>query len=96
LASGQEYYANGLGILKDRAKARELFVSLGPSDRFAVVLLDHDLLPRSPEDLIAAYLQVAAGKIADPQAPVIIAILATSAQRGTYNRAEEKDNSLAG
>jgi hypothetical protein len=73
---------------KDRVKARELLVSLGPSDRFAVVLLDHDLLPRSPEEMTPSYLKAAADKISDAQAAVIIAILAASAQRGSNNRAQ--------
>jgi hypothetical protein len=44
-------YANGLGRPQDRAKARELFVSAGPSFQTYVTLLDHNMLPKSDEDV---------------------------------------------
>jgi len=52
-------YANGLGVPRDRAKARELFLSTGPSTQANVVLLDHNLLPRSMEDVTPSLLQTA-------------------------------------
>jgi TPR repeat protein len=52
-------YANGLGVPRDRAKARELLVSTGPSTQANVVLLDHNLLRRSMEDVTPSLLQTA-------------------------------------
>jgi Sel1 repeat len=47
-------YANGLGRPQDRAKARELFTSLGPSFQIYATLLDHNLLPKRDEDVTRA------------------------------------------
>jgi hypothetical protein len=44
-------YANGLGRPQDRAKARELFKSIGPSSQVYITLLDHNMLPKSDEDM---------------------------------------------
>jgi Sel1 repeat len=44
-------YANGLGRPQDRAKAREMFKSIGPSSQIYITLLDHNMLPKSDEDI---------------------------------------------
>ena len=41
-------YANGLGVPRDTARARQLF-SASPNQQTDLALLDHGMLPRSPE-----------------------------------------------
>jgi len=58
-------YANGLGVPRDRVKARELLASGGPSSGELLVLLDHNLLPKSPEDVTPSQRRTAAAIIAE-------------------------------
>ncbi len=43
-------YAYGLGVPRDRAKARALWVERGPSEEILVRLLDNDMLPKNRAD----------------------------------------------
>ena len=52
-------YANGLGVPQNRARAREL-LARSPSNQQFVIMLDHNLLPKSPEDVTPSQIRAAA------------------------------------
>jgi Sel1 repeat len=52
-------YANGLGVPRDRAKARELFEAAGPSSSIYLVLLDTNKLPSNSDDISPALMREA-------------------------------------
>jgi hypothetical protein len=59
-------YANGLGVPRDTAKARELLrvAESSSTGKSYLVLLDHNMLPKSPEGVTPAYVEAAKQKIA--------------------------------
>ena len=59
-------YANGLGVPRDTAKARNLlaFMKEYPMGIIYLTPLDHGLLPKSPEDVTPSYVEGVRPKIA--------------------------------
>ena len=74
-------YASGTGVQPNRAKAREILVSLGPGSARYVTLLDRNLLPKTFDDATPAYMAQAFGAIEAKDAEIAAPKIAAAKEK---------------